>query len=177
MKFDATFFAYVFSGLNYLVYCISRFSKGKIGLLVLDVVSKICTIISVLLLGSLTGAYSFFLWIAWLIVLYVREKSSKKWSFIKNVTLYTLFLAAYVTLTIFTFAGLSSILVMTCCVAMMSATWWLPPQGIRIVGAVVTVPYLFYQIAIKNWVGLLEIFVLLANIISFIKYKKSKKSL
>ena len=42
----------------------------------------------------------------------------------------------------------------------------------RFLGVPCSVLYLEYQISIKNWVGLLEILVILSNIISFRKYKK-----
>ena len=48
---------YIFTALNYICYCTSRFVKEKKCMVSLDFLAKICTIIYLYCFGSLTGSY------------------------------------------------------------------------------------------------------------------------
>ncbi|MBO4643116.1 MAG: YgjV family protein, partial [Alphaproteobacteria bacterium] len=50
--------------------------------------------------------------------------------------------------------------------------WWLSPQKIRFIGGFNSFLYLAYQISIKNWAGLIEIFVIVSNFAAFFKNKE-----
>lgn len=161
--------AYIFTALNYVLYCASRFVKEKKTMLLLDTGAKILTISSLYLLGSLSGAYTFLAMFLSLILASIKEKKNIKFvsGFIFVELLYTLIL-------ILQFEGVSSILIFVSSSMTLVANWFFRPQAMRKMGLVVSIIYLGYQISIKNWAGLLEILVIIANIASFLKYKKEK---
>ena len=160
---------YFFTVLNYGCYCLSRFMKRKQWMLLLDLLAKIFTIIGLYFLDSLSGAYSFMVMFLLLIVANIKEKLNKKW-----LLGYLLFQFLYVAVLYYTYDGISSILVVLSSSITLLCIWWLPPQQMRFVGGLNCFIFLTYQISIKNWAGLLEIFVILSNLFSFLKYKKSE---
>ena len=50
---------YIFSAINYIVYCVGRFKKNKSTILIFSLASKLTTLISLYCFGSLSGAYIF----------------------------------------------------------------------------------------------------------------------
>lgn len=79
----------------------------------------------------------------------------------------------YIVITVITFAGVSSILVFTSSSISLFSLWFLPPQKMRVVGIYNSFIHLFYQLSIKNYAGFLECFVILSNLTSYLKYKRS----
>ncbi len=162
--------AYGFTILNYIFYCSSRFCKEKKNMLLFDILAKISTIISLLLLSSITGAIV--MCVSLIMLLVARYKEQKGMNKYLTIILYLLFIGIYVTNLILTYKGLSSILVTTTALLTLTSVWFLKPQNMRKMGILVSTIYLFYQISIKNWAGLLEAFVIVSNIASLIKYKE-----
>lgn len=161
---------YVFTVLNYIFYCSSRFCEKKYQILFLDLLAKISTIISLYFLGSLSGAYSMFVSACVLVVANIKEYYHHRWP-----VLYVIFQTVLITILVLKFAGLSSILVFCTSTVSLFSIWWLKPQHMRIAGFLSSITYLCYQMSISNWAGLLEIVVLWSNCISYIKYAKKEK--
>lgn len=159
---------YFFTALNYACYCLSRFMKQKQWMLLLDLLAKIFTIIGLYFLNSLSGAYSFVITFLLLIAANIKEKLNKKWLFG-----YLLFQLLYLIVLFYTYEGISSVLVALSSSITLLCIWWLPPQQMRFVGGLNCFIFLSYQICIKNWAGLLEIFVILSNLFSYLKYRKA----
>ena len=141
-------------------------TKEKI--LFMDLIAKIFTVAGLYCLGSLTGAYNMSMIFLMNIVCYVKERKNRKLP-----VLYFIFEMVFVAILIYTYDGLSSILVFTCSSLTLFANWWLSPQYMRITAVWGCVIYLAYQISIKNWAGLLEIGAFASNLISYLKYRKS----
>lgn len=163
------FCGYLFTVANYVCYCCSRFMKKKKMMLLLDLVSKILMSVALYFLGSLSGAYIFIAVLFMLIVANIKERLNKKW-----FLAYAFFQFLYLLILWYTYIGISSVLVVLTVSVTLFSIWWLSPQKMRIVGAFNGLTFLAYQISIQNWVGLLEIFVIISN---FISYYKSKKQL
>lgn len=161
------FLGYLFTLLNYVCYCLSRFMKQKTEMLALNLIAKIFTVLGLYCLSSLSGAYTYMVVFFLLIVANIKERLHKEW-----LCGYIFFQSLYLIILYITYAGLSSILVVLTVSINLFSIWFLPPQKMRLVGAFNCLTYLSYQISIKNWAGLLEIFVLMSNILSFIKYRK-----
>lgn len=162
---------YFFTVLNYVCYCLSRFMKQKAMMLLLDLVSKILTVMGLYCLNSLSGAYTFAGVFFLLIVANIKERLNKKWLFG-----YLFFQSLYIVILIATYEGISSVLVFLSTSVTLICIWWLPPQQMRFIGGLNCFIFLFYQISIKNWAGLLEILVIISNFVSFMKYKKVAKN-
>lgn len=164
---------YIFTILNYVCYCLSRFMKRKVAILTFDLIAKIFTALGLYCLNSLSGAYIYMLAFAMLIVANIKERLNKEW-----ICGYILFQSLYFVILYETWAGISSALVVLVATIKLFSVWFLPPQGMRFMGGINSWIYLMYQISIKNWAGLLEIFSFLSNVLSYIKYKekKNKKS-
>lgn len=163
------FLGYLFTAINYICYCISRFVKTKQMMLLLDLVAKIFTIAGLYCLGSLSGAYLFCITFFLLIIANIKEKQRKKWTFG-----YWVFQGLYIFILCYAFEGISSVLVFITSSINLCCVWWLPPQKMRIVGGLNSVLYLLYQISIKNWAGLIEIAVIYSNFAAYLKYKKNR---
>ena len=154
---------YALTALNYVLYCISRFQKNKRSILILDIFAKICTVLSFFLLSVKSGMISMLISLAAIIVFTIRDK---------NKIAYGVFFASYIACAVYTFTGLPEIILAISSILMLTANCFFEGQGIRFTGIIVSVLYLGFQISVKNYAGLLEIFVLIANIVSFIKYKR-----
>ena len=164
---------YIFTILSYLIFFISRFCKEKKNLLFLDILSKILIMISLFFLHSTTGMFTMGL----LIIILILAKIKETCNFNKylSIFLFTLFCIIYLVNMILTFEGISSILVTIVAYIVLISIWWCNPQQIRILGLFDCIFYFCYQISIKNWAGMLEILSIISNILSFIKYKKTKE--
>lgn len=158
---------YFFTAVNYACYCLSRFMTHKKMMLLLDLLAKIFTALGLYFLDSLSGAYIFIAVFFMLIVTNIKERLNKKW-----LMGYIFFQSLYLAILYYTYAGISSILVVATVSVTLFCNWWLPPQQMRLIGGLNCFTYLAYQISIKNWAGLLEILVILSNFMSFIKHKK-----
>lgn len=159
------YLGYVFCVIGYVFYCMSRYGKDKKLMLTLDMCCKIFTIFSFYFLGSLSGAYSFFIGFFVLLLSNIKVRLDKRW-----YPLYFVFEGLYILILIWQYAGISSILVFITSSVTLICIWFLPPQKMRAVGIVNSCIYLSYQISIANWAGLLEILVIISNALSFIKY-------
>lgn len=159
---------YLFTILNYGAFCLSRFMKHKKMMLLLDLLAKIFTALGLYFLNSLSGAYIFIAVFFMLIVANIKERLNKKW-----LLGYVFFQSLYMAILFCTYVGISSILVAATVSVTLFCIWWLPPQQMRVVSGLNSFTYLAYQISIKNWSGLLEILVILSNLFSFLKYRKS----
>ena len=162
---------YLFTVLNYAFYYLSRFMKQKVTILTLELVAKIFNILALYCLSSLSGVYTFIVTFFLLIVVNIKERLGKEW-----LWGYIFFQSLYFIILYTTYAGISSILVVLTVSINLFAIWFWPPQKMRLAGTAGCITYLAYQISIKNWAGLLEIFALFSNVISFIKYKKKKRT-
>ena len=159
---------YVLFILNYICYCSSRYCKEKKYMLTLELVAKILTIISMYCFGSLSGAYIFIVGFVNIIVRTILEYKELDLKF-----LFFVFEFLYIVITVITLAGVSSILVFTSSSISLFSLWFLPPQKMRVVGIYNSFIHLFYQLSIKNYAGFLECFVILSNLTSYLKYKRS----
>ena len=137
-------------------------------MLLLDLLAKVFMSFALYFMGSLSGAYITMAVFMMLIIVNIKEQLNKKWLWV-----YALFQSLYLGILFLTYDGISSILVVLTVSITLFSIWWLPPQKMRLVGGLNGFTYLAYQISIKNWAGLLEIFVILSNLCSFLKYKKS----
>ena len=164
------FLGYLFTVINYICYCLSRFVKTKQMMLLLDLVAKIFTIAGLYCLGSLSGAYLFVITFFLLIIANIKEKKDKKW-----ILGYLFFQGLYIIATCMVFEGISSILVFINATLNLWCVWWLPPQKMRVVGGLNSIFYLAYQISIKNWAGLIELAVIYSNFAAYLKYKNQPK--
>ena len=163
------FWGYFFTVVNYVCYCVSRFLKTKRQMLLLDLVSKVFTILGLYCLGSMTGVWAFVLMFVWLIVANIKEQYNKKWT-----PFFLLFQGLYCFVLFYTYAGVSSFLVFLNSSIYLFCVWWLSPQKIRFIGGFNSFLYLAYQISIKNWAGLIEILVIISNFVAFFKNKDEK---
>lgn len=161
------FLGYLFTILNYIFYCISRFCKKKHQMLALDLLAKSSTIVALFCLHSLSGAYSMLVSFLVLIVANIKIRRNGRW-----LLGYVMFQLILIVIMIWQFAGISSILICITSTISLTSIWWLSPQKMRIAGMATSFSSLLYQLSIRNWAGLLEIVVICSNIISFIKYKK-----
>jgi hypothetical protein len=87
-----------------------------------------------------------------------------------------IFQSFYILTLIYQYDGLPSVLIFATSSVNLLCVWWLSPQNMRIVGGFNSIFYLFYQISIKNWAGLIEILVILSNALSYLKYKVKSKT-
>ena len=163
-----TLLGYFFTILSYGCYCLSRFMKYKKTMLLLDLSAKVFTALSLYFLDSLSGAYVFIVVFFTVIIANIKERLDKRWLFG-----YVFFQILYIVILYYTYMGISSILVVVSVSITLFYIWWLPPQQMRIVGGINGIIYLAYQISIRNWAGLLGVFIILSNLFSFLKYKKS----
>lgn len=157
---------YFFTVFNYIFYCASRFCKKKYQMLTLDILAKVSTFLALYCLGSLSGAYSMMVSFLILLVSTVKERKKRTWT-----PVYCLFQLALILIMALRFEGISSVLVFFTSSVSLLSVWWLRPQGMRVAGLVTSVSSLLYQMSIRNWAGLLEIFVICSNILSFVKYR------
>ena len=102
------------------------------------------------------------------IIANIKEQLNKKWLFG-----YIFFQCLFLAILFYTYIGISSILIVISVSIMLYSIWWLPPQQMRIIGIINGIIYLVYQVSIKNWAGLLGVFVVLSNLLSFLKYKNT----
>ena len=163
------FWGYFFTVINYVCYCASRFMKTKQKMLLFDLVSKVFTVLGLYFLGSMTGVWSFVLTFFWLIAANIKEKYNKRW-----MLFFLFFQGCYCAILFYTYAGLSSVLVFLSSTIYLYCVWWLSPQKIRFIGGLNNFIYLAYQISIKNWAGLIEIFVIISNFTAFFKNRDKK---
>lgn len=165
--------AYIFTVINYICYCISRYCKSKSQMVSLDLLAKLSSIIALILLGSLTGGFNMLVSIILLVVIKIREKKELPTKL--NTILFILFCALYIVILVFTYSGVSSILSFITSMLILIGLWYLKPQGMRKIGIAASVSCLFYMISIGNWAGLLEILVLFSNITSYLYYRNGNK--
>lgn len=165
-----TILGYVFTFLNYLLYCASRFCKEKHQMLALDLLAKAAFIMGLACMGSLSGAFSMLVLSLALIFAFVKEKRNHRWG-----PLYVIFqiLLIYVMMT--GFDGVSSVFVFLSTSIALISVWWMPPQKMRIAGVAGNVFTLMYQISIQNWAGLCELIVMSSNLSAYVKYHKAVK--
>jgi hypothetical protein len=136
-------------------------------MLTFDLIAKIFMMFGLYCFNSLSGVYIYILAFAMLIVANVKERLNKKWFWI-----YIVFQSLYFMVLCFTFIGISSVLIVLTASIKLYSVWFLRPQKMRIVASFNALIHLTYMLCIKNWAGLLEIFPLSSNILSYLKYKK-----
>ncbi len=141
--------------------------KTKQLMLLFDLLSKIFTALGLYFLSSMSGAYIFVVVFFMLIVANIKEQRNKKWWLG-----YALFQFVYLVILFKTYVGISSILVTLTSSIKLFSVWWLQSQGMRVMAGINSVIFLFYQLSIKNWAGLLEIIVMISNFAAFAKYRK-----
>ena len=163
---------YLFTVINYIFYCASRFLADKKYILLMDLIAKIFTVLGLYCLGSLSGAITFIITFFMLIFANIKERHQQKWLF-----LFILLQLLYFATLVYQYDGLPSILIFITSSVNMLCVWWFNPQNMRLVGGLNSVLFLLYQISIKNWAGLIEILVILSNLISYLKYRPKKKNL
>ena len=161
------YLGYLFTVINYVFYCASRFMKDKKDILFMDLIAKAFTVAGLYCLGSMTGVYSMSLMFLINIVCYYKERKQARLPF-----LYWLSLALYFYILYSTYVGISSVLVFTTSVLTITANWWFPPQWMRLSAVFGCVLYLGYQYSIQNWGGILELASLGSNAVSYYKYRK-----
>lgn len=162
----------VFTVVNYICFCVSRFLKEKKYMILLDMLAKIFTMIGLLCFHSLTGVYNMILSLLALICLHIRERY---YTDNKMTWLFIVFQAALCGIFCYTYIGMSSILVFITSSVTLFHTWFLKPQGMRLMGGLNCIPYMIYLLTIGNWVGFAEIIVMISNFTAFLKYKKQEE--
>ena len=162
---------YALTALNYLLRCVGRFMYHKKDMLLIDLLAEILTICALYCLGSISGTLSFAVEFLVLIAANIKERLHQRWTL-----LYILFQTLYTLIPFYTYQGISSILVFVTASVALCSTWWLVPQKMRLLGCFNCTVFLIYQISIKNWAGLLEIFIVLSNFISYLKYRRKKQA-
>ena len=150
---------YVLTVFNYLFYCISRFKKEKHQILYIDIISKLFVIASLWAFNSMSGVYMVAIQLLLLFVVYYKTKKNKKW----NIG-FVLSMIAFLTIALLQYEGISTILMLLS-----------SPQHMRLIGIAASCFYLAYCMTIKNYVGILEIFVIISNISAYRMYLKDKK--
>ena len=166
---DIVVWGYIFTAVNYVFYCISRFMYSKKDILFLNLFAKVFTVLGLYCMGSMTGVGVMSLNFIVCILCYLKERN--QW---KMHVVYWLLIGILITILVNTFAGISSLLVFTTSVLNLTANWWLPPQQMRMTAAAGSVLYLLYQISIANWAGLLEVFSFGSNLLSWLRYREKK---
>ena len=163
--------AYGLTFINYVFYCSSRYMKKKEHMLLFDMIAKIVTTISFLLLNSETGMFNMLLAFVLILYNYVKEKKETT-SKTQNIIIFSIATSIYVIILFLTYSDISSILVFTTSIVSLISNQFLSPQKMRITGIFNSILYLTYQLTLKNWAGLLEIIVIISNLTSWLKYKK-----
>lgn len=161
----------IFTLLSYISYYISRFCKTKSNMCIWDAASKLLTIIAFIFLNALNGVYNNILALFRPIAVVLKEKTGKKlhWLFI-------IFLILHILIFIFTYAGISSILISIVSIASLYFLFYSTTQTIRLTGTIGNIVYMLYQLSINNYIGVIcEIIVLACNVISFVKYSHTTK--
>ena len=162
---------YLFTFINYALYCASRFCKKKTSMLILDLIAKIAFMTALYFLGSLSGAYSMFVNFIYLIFATIKEKKGYRWP-----VPFAIFQSLLIWIVFSNFEGFSTILIFASISLNLIAVWWFKPQMMRASGLIVNALTLFYQLSIRNWAGLCELFVIASNAISYTKYRKEEKA-
>lgn len=163
--------AYGLTFINYVFYCSSRYMKKKEHMLLFDMIAKIVTTISFLLLNSKTGMFNMVLAFMLILYNYVEEKKETT-SKTQNIIVFSIATSIYIIILFLTYSDISSILVFTTSIISLISNQFLPPQKMRMAGIFNSILYLIYQLTLKNWAGLLEIIVIISNLTSWLKYKK-----
>ena len=163
-------FGTVFTVLNYVFYCSSRFFRLKKKMLAFDLLAKLSTCLALYFLDALSGAYSMLLSFLILIAANLKERRQARWP-----AVYAVFQAALIAIMVWQFAGLPSVLVFCTASVSLLSIWWLPPQKMRVASMITSVTSLLYQLSIQNYAGLLECIVIGSNVLSFVKYQKQRR--
>ena len=145
--------------------------RNKKDMLLLNLLAKVFTILGLYYLNSPSGVYSFIIVFFVLIAANIKERLNKKWTI-----LFILFQMLYFGVLIYAYQGVSSILIFITTSVNLFIVWWLPPQKMRFIGGYNSTLFLLYQISIKNWAGLLEIFVILSNFAAYLKYRRQEQT-
>lgn len=162
---------YIFTILNYILYCISRFQKQKKNMVCIELMAKTCMMISLAIFGSLTGANNQIVGFILLIVVNIKEKKEKN-----NFMWYLIFELVYIIILFATYQGISSVLTFCVCSITLFNLWWLTPQEMRLIGGMNSLINLTYLLSIGNIAGLLELTGTFSNFASYIKYEKPTKN-
>ena len=161
---------YIFTVLCYISYCFGCFRKKKASMLAWNLLSKVFITMALYCLNSLSGAYISMAVFAMLIVANIKERLHYKLIFG-----YIFFQSLYLVILYCTYVGISSILVVLTVSVNLFCVWFLKPQQMRLITGINCITYLSYQISIKNWAGLLELFSMFSNVLAYIKYRKKKR--
>ncbi|MBP5344000.1 MAG: YgjV family protein [Alphaproteobacteria bacterium] len=161
---------YIFTVINYLFYCLSRFLPHKKDMLFMNLVANLFMVSGLYCLGSISGAFAFIINFMALIAANIKEHLNKKWPLF-----FILFQILYLLIIIFTYQGISSVLIFITSSISLFGNWWLKPQALRFLCGCNSIIFLVYQISIKNWAGLLEIFVTFSSFGAYLKYRRTKK--
>ena len=158
---------YLFTIINYICYCLSRFMRRKKMILFIDLLSKIFAALGLYCFGSLSGAYITVTMFFILIAANIKEHLNKRylWG-------YVAFQGICLGILCCTYEGVSSILVVLTVSITLFSVWWLPPQQMRLIGGINGITYMAYLLSIKNWAGFLEVIAISSNFLSYLKYKK-----
>lgn len=166
---------YIFSAINYLFYCVGRFTKKKPAILMFSLVALCMAGISNYCFGSLTGSLALFVQIPIVILSYINEKKP-----LQNWLRCCIYEVAFLLITlilIFTFQGITSILIYIATNLSIYSYWWMDEQGMRIAGIFIGIAFFVYCMSIENYLGFLELCVIFANLVSYAIYKNRIKQI
>ena len=161
---------YAFALINYTFYGLGRFMKKKSAILVFSILSLLAAAISCYFFNSLSGYYLLLTQIIVTTIAYIKEKKY----FTKFLT-YAIYILAQLFITaaiMYTFKGLSSILCYISVSIAIFSIWWLNEQQMRIAGIFICLFSFLYNMTICNYLGVLELVIILTNVISYCIYKK-----
>ena len=147
---------------TYLFFCISRFKKEKHQILFLDFISKLFVIVSLWAFDSMSGVYMVALQLLLLFVVYYKTKKNKKWHIG-----FVLSMIALITISFLQYEGITTILMLLSASCNIIGNWYLKPQHMRLIGIASSCFYISYCMILKNYVVILEIFVIISNISSY----------
>ena len=163
---------YLFSTLNYILYCIGRFTKKKSAIMLYCLFALVMAGISNYCFGSLTGSLTLFVQIPIVFLSYCKEKKPMQ----KRTMIFVYSLAVLATTIILatTFKGLSSILIYVAANLSIYSYWWMSEQQLRVTGVFIGVLFFLYCMSIRNYMGFMELLVILSNIVSYAVYQRKK---
>lgn len=157
-----------------LFYAVGRFKKDKSNLLTYTLLSKIFTVITYIILGTISGAYAFLVHIPLYIFAKIKEKKHKKWH-----ALFVIFELCYIAIAVFSFPtdGFKAILICLASTITMIGVWYLHPQYMRLLSLPNSVLYVTFYISAANYVGAITevLLVFMSNLLSYLKYRKEDK--
>ncbi len=161
---------YIFTILGKISYWTGRFFKKKSIMMATNSLSAVFSIGECLCFNSMHGVANSVLIVGRGLCVNYKDKHKKPMHW-----LFLLFLLLFISVAIIFWSGWASIFALISMIIHICANWYLPPQKLRvatIIGCCFNEGFLY---CIGNPVGMaLELTIIASNLVSFIKYNKTK---